>query len=378
MLRHLGLLAEGKWFMLDGYDLLYIMDSIVQDTFKTSSPAGIEGNGAVTAPFRMSLPGHWRFMAQKAMGRREIYYRIGGRIIYKDAVNYTSDRGLVRDFDDGGAPVLGGAFGKAEGPSYKEYMNYVFVLNEEVHPHQRLADMCFGILRDDPPPLPPRIPTDRARAWQVLPVLTATMFISESIRNNRAFATNLMLLELISMGATYGLQNKEYSLAKAIWNPKDHADGHDDHTPLQSPKIDVYGNPVATRISELHLVGGKGAMTQKNAVDQAKPVLENIQKKPDRPILTYAQQKEVSLLLHWLQAKSGPWVPRNALVELFQLMPKDPVLPFDAVTSQSQNKISDKLKPMEQLGLATSMQRRRLAEIVMQIRTLISDRISRF
>ncbi|MCC8618668.1 hypothetical protein LN456_12385 [Xanthomonas vesicatoria] len=272
---------------------------------------------------------------------------------------------------------LGGGFGKEKGPSYKEYMNFLDVLNEEVKPHQNLARMCFGLLRDDPPPLPPRLAVDRASAWQVLPVLTATMFISEPIRNRRTFGTNLMLLDMISNGATYGLQNKEYSLAKAVWNPGDHADGHDDHTLLPKPKVDAYGSVIATKVSELHLVGGKGAMTQKNAVDQAKPVLSKVVYE-ERPQMTYAQQKEVSIIIHWLNFKGGPWVPRNALVERLGVSKKDPVLPFSAVISVSQQKISDKLKPMEAEKKMSSDQRRRVAEIIQQLKGLIAARVDSF
>lgn len=375
MLRHLGLLADGKWFILDGYDLLFIMDDVVKGAFASNEVDNPkEGSGSLDSPFRMDKPSQWRWLGRKSEGQEERFYKIGGRTIFKDKKNYTSDRGLVSEFKDGNA-VLSGSFGKADGPSYKEYMNYVVILNEEIEPHQRLAEMCFNMLRDKPPPLPSRVATEKPRAWQVLPVLTATMFISESIRNNRSFATNLMLLELIQMGATYGLQAKEYSLAKAVWNPADHALGHDDHTLLVRPKVDVYGKTMAEKVSDLHLVGGKGAMTQKDAVSQAKPLLRKAIEET-RPNMTYAQQKEVSLLLHWLNAKGGPWVPRNALVERAKLMPEDFVLPFAAVTSATRNPISNKLKQAEERGVMTSMQRGKIADSIVEIRKMIKERIT--
>lgn len=118
-------------------------------------------------------------------------------------------------------------------------------------------------------------------------------------------------------------------------------------------------------------------MTQKNAVDQAKPVLSKVVYE-ERPQMTYAQQKEVSIIIHWLNFKGGPWVPRNALVERLGVSKKDPVLPFSAVISVSQQKISDKLKPMEAEKKMSSDQRRRVAEIIQQLKGLIAARVDSF
>ncbi len=381
MYFHLGVLGdENRWFMIHGYDLLALLDQIVVEEFGLGATAP-GGAGTLVDPFEMSTSGHWRTVGATSESPRERFYRIGGRIIRKDDKNYTSDGGLVTGFDATGAPQLEYGFGPEGGPSYREYRNYIRQLNDEVQPHTMLATLCRAMLRDDPPPLPPVVNDnpDRARAWNILPVLTATMFISETIRNNRSLPINLMLLDLIESGATYNLGTEEYTLEKAVWNPEEPLNHYGNKERLDRPLVDNYGEVIATTKGELNNWGGTGAMTQTNAVNQAKVKLATTAKgagtglgalNPHRPMLTLAQQKEVSLILNWLKLKGGDWVPRDAQVHM-RFHAGEGFLPYNVVTSSSSGAVSKKIKRLKG-GPGND---RSLPRIIMQIRALLRQRV---
>lgn len=379
MLFHLELKGkDNAVHYVHGYDLLTVLDEFTTAQFKASkAPSG--GNGTEAEPYNeMKTFSDWAFLGKAGESKKTRYYSIGGRTIKKDGKNYTSDLGIFNGNAAGGKREYRGKFGREEGPSYREYRKYVEQLNDEVHPHRELARLCRDMLMNNPPPLPPRDDQElKVSAFKVIPVLTATMFVSETIRNNRSLAVNLMLLDLIQSGASYGLDNKEYSLAKAIWRVDEPEDHFGNTEPLPRPKIDNYGEVIATTKGELHKWGGRGAMTQTDAVEQAKVRLTPTQtgidnlraQHPDkvgplRPILTLAQQKEVSIMLNWLKLKGGSWTPCDASVGLRNNPDAQPrFLPLNVVKSVSERAMLKKMDQPDQLAAALLVEIRRLLEV---------------
>jgi len=135
---------------------------------------------------------------------------------------------------------------------------------------------------------------DTGETSKILACLTAAMFLAEPRRNARAFAINLMLLDFVEGGVTYGASNRDFSWQTILWRT---AFGRDAQAPTKTYRFEE-GNQQL----EPHQRGGKLPMSNTDASEQSRATI------PPHPVdgasilmPNSEMDKEGSIVVRWLQ-----------------------------------------------------------------------------
>jgi hypothetical protein len=244
--------------------------------------------------------------AQQA-GGGTYWMKLGGRLLFIDGHLYVGDRGAVA-----GTRVAKDAWNDGIPPTYREVARQ---LARQGIARPAESSACAKDVRRL---LDSRDGDPRATRANLLPVLTGAMFIAEPRRNEKAFAINLMLLDLVEGMKTYGHEGlKVFTWERVLWHPE--ALDLDSNLPnpgqlaqksiskpQQGPAAAAGPVGPVQAVGGLHRVGGKMPASPTGGGTGGNPVT-------GAP-LNYIHQKEVSIVVRWLAYRNQHlgWGPARA------------------------------------------------------------------
>lgn len=297
------------------YDAIFLLSLLQQALPGVSKP---QGSGTLKDPWKPTTPSEWFYCAKqkptqtssgKSMtrfsGADMAWFNVGGRLIGIKAPNlYASDWGKVSDLrkDKNGDPIA------PDKPVIADptYTNIYRQMSSEGNVNDPAVTQTIRkLLKGDAVP--------NGESNQILPALTAVLFISEVARNHTAFHTALMLLDLVETGARTGqsASSFQYSWKNVLWCP-DVIDGKlkgvtkaeyaaavgDERTSQQTIQLG----------GETALPGGVAAMSHKGSAHGSAydltghgsyTYVEGGQADPLLPI-TLVRRKEGTIVIRWL------------------------------------------------------------------------------
>ncbi|MFB9125615.1 hypothetical protein ACFFYR_21610 [Paraburkholderia dipogonis] len=316
--------------MIDGLDLLRIVQKYCNRKVLLSGHITCQGAGTAANPWRPLNIQHWFELACHVKANKAIqYFAVAGRLIMRDIVHdlYFSDVGPVWRQ---GVPAPEVAFNASVAPTYRVGAQ-IMRAPQEVFPQNaawaREAKQG-GVAAPLPLPLSwndatrqpaviqairallsgaaPAMSTDYSRLQHSLPVFVCAMFIAEPARNIRAFLINLILLDLAERGHfTVGEMfwhpqaiDVDSALAGSVgWNGANTVVGHVDGP--GAPRTTLA--PVAT-LGELHHVGGimPASPTGGGAHAKAEALVGKNNGARPAVVVDFIHRKEISVVVHWL------------------------------------------------------------------------------
>jgi hypothetical protein len=345
MRKHVILRVGKTTFAIRNKTLLSLLQQVVNSHLPAAVPPPGTGNPYKAATHRTrkespwnlegSTIGEWIWTFQNLRGGVRQYMYIGGRKIEKTLKFNTYSRRYENSYymvDMGGAPADNSRgsvpWGSDQGPSYPDFARHFggqMNTSTSNKPTSELLLPSAPFMKDQESAKKLNAETvwsahksaklrrvlkgEAAYALKLarkgadstgvaLPVLAATLFLAEPHRNPRAFAINLMLLDLIEGGYGYG-QDKVYSWDKLLWHPEAKAYGEPgENDPPSSPtkgslSKELGGIGEITRKGDLHQKGGK--LPAAGTGSGYSHIRDDID--PDK---YYTQAKEVTLLIRWL------------------------------------------------------------------------------
>jgi hypothetical protein len=238
-------------------------------------------------------------------GKNKYYFTIGGQMVEKIKPPET-EKGTyyMTIYDNDKTSTDRYPFGDTglSYPGFLKELDKIKIKTNDLDTSKKLAKIMrdFMINQNSPDPSLANLRENVViKRW--IANLAAVIFIAEPKRNNRCYPINLMLLDLIEKGITYG-SNKNYTWQNVLWHPE--ADPRNS-APPSKPQ---FGEPVFVETNgkkkiikikrietrkDLDKAGGKlpAAMTGSGSTDVAKEIA---------PEKYYTQQKEVTVLVRWL------------------------------------------------------------------------------
>ncbi len=250
-------------------------------------PTGTTSMGAGTRPAPiagMRTVPDWGKAIDTLRGMPEQWIRLGGIYVRKAPGRTAEDGTETGSYYMNAEGIVTDGVRDRGGPSYNELGGLLKGLNLTD------AEIAAGVRKV----LNRESGADTGDASKVLACLTAAMFLAEPRRNPRAFAINLMLLDFVAAGVTYGASNRDFSWENILWRT---AFGRDARAPTKTYRFEG-GNAQL----EPHQRGGKLPMSNTGASEQSRATI------PPHPVdgatilMPNAEmEKEGSIVVRWLQ-----------------------------------------------------------------------------
>lgn len=247
----------------------------LQSLCAATNPAKIMGGGASDKdPFRgMKTRAEWHGAIDALRATPTQYVRFADTVVIKAPNSYyMTAPGIVSH----GVTERGG-------PSYNEFRDLLKGMGK--------TDAAIAVgLRSL---LAGQIPKLTAQ-YAPMAALAAAMFLAEPKRNARAFAVNLMLVDMVEQGLTYGSRERKLTWDNVLWRDGFGTTGAD--------KEKTYTLAEGDKTLKAHERGGKLPMSHTGASEQSKVVLP-APPVPDTDVLypNAELEKEASLVVRWLQ-----------------------------------------------------------------------------
>ncbi|PND38034.1 hypothetical protein C1O66_11205 [Paucibacter aquatile] len=389
MQTDIGFVIEGQLHTVDGKDLLRLLQRCTA-ALQNRVPTGQDlGKGTSQEPFRLTSAQAWLYCARAKFKGGNKYVAVAGRMIEKqDKGFYVSDQGPVWQHKEGYSPAksvkaLGGG-----DPTYPTLAKLaqdpinLFPATAAARSEGRLDSRSLAPAWNDVAGTDKAVAAMRAmlkgtelsrsdlgrhyaRMQTILPVLTVAMFLSEPARNGRAFAINLMLLDLAAHGEAFTEHGfNRFTLDQMLWHP----DGLDDCAtgdllarPLRAPrsKNDRTFDQIRTK-GQLHLVGGimpaspTGGALSTEAVAERPASGQTLAPRDYR--FDFIHMKELSVLTRWLQRQ----VPGCRSLSRFRLRRNEQALDYNSIVFPEDGKTSPVRQKMREIKTAIE---RRLASL---------------
>lgn len=396
MQTDLGFVIEGQLHTVDGKDLLRLLQRCTAAR-QNRAPAGQDlGKGTPQEPFRLGSAQAWLYCA-RARGMFKggsKYVAVAGRMIEKQEKGfYVSDQGPVWQHKERRWPAdpepqaavkaLGGG-----DPTYPTLAKLakdpvgLFPATAAARSKGQLDSHTLAPAWSDVAGTAKAVAAMRAmlkgealslselgrhyaRMQTILPVLTVAMFLSEPARNGRAFAINLMLLDLAARGEVFTEHGfNSITLDQMLWHP----DGLDDSAtgdllarPLRAPqsKTDRTLGQIHTK-GQLHLVGGIMPASPTGGALGTEALAERPARGQTRPGSDYSfdfiHMKELSVLTRWLQRQ----VPGCRSLSRFRLKRDEQALDYNSIVFPEDGSASPSRLKMREVKTAIE---RRLASL---------------
>lgn len=373
MQTDLGFRIDGRLHTVNGKDLLRLLQRCTAARQNRAPAGGVPGKGTQQDPYRLSSAQAWLYCSRSLFKGSTKYVAVAGRMIEKQAKGYyVSDQGPVwqhkeRRFAGDPEPL---AEVKALGGGDPTYPTLAKLVKDPVSLFPATA-----AARDsgqlDPVKLAPAwsdaagtekavgamramlkgealslrdLGRHYARMQTILPVLTVAMFLSEPARNGRAFAINLMLLDLAQRRLAFDEHGlRSFTLDQILWHPEgldDSATGDLLARPLQAPKSKTEREMVQIDTKgQVHLVGGimpasptGGALGTEARADRP----TGGRTRPDGDYsFDFIHMKELSVLTRWLQS----CVPGCLSLSRFRLKRDEQALDYNSIVFPEDGKL---------------------------------------
>lgn len=243
------------------------------------------GAGTLQAPFSgMKQVADWGKAVDSLKGLPEQWIRFGGVMVKKAAGSQDSEGQTTGSYYMNAEGIVTDGVKDRGGPSYNELGGLLKGLKLSD------ADIAVGVRNI----LCGKAPSDASDTSKALACLTAAMFLAEPRRNARAFAINLMLLDFVEAGVTYGSSNRDFSWQNILWRTAFGREGN--------AKTKVYRFESGNKDLSPHERGGKLPMSNTDASEQSRATI------PAHPVNgatilmpNSEMEKEGSILVRWLQ-----------------------------------------------------------------------------
>jgi hypothetical protein len=297
-----------------GMHLLAICE-ILSASVVTEKPLG---EGAIDNPFVPVKRSHWAW-CWKNTNREVAYYRIGGRLIFRDTRHYVSDVERANFVEDDKAHRA-----LINNPTYVTIRD-VFERGEEVdmqttfsspNVSSQFANIIEGRYSETNA-IGAGTDSNLLAMARYLPIASAAMLISEPARNKRAWPINLMIIDMMKNE----VWKKPWS--QIFWHPLGgramaNLPFFDVETDIKGNRKDIMGPAtiknrevgVVQTGSDIHLVGGMMPASPTEGGARGKFVLVN-NPEPEKysfarnTRLDFVHEKEMQVMFDWFQNHSG-------------------------------------------------------------------------